>query len=174
MINYTQIENDLKTWIKSVTGLANDKVISQNDNHHSPLGQYATVRIFDAEVIGHDTFNATSGLNDTVNLNYNGVRRIMVGINIYRDDTVTAQNQMGKLISSFNRLDTSFYFQDKGLGMISSSEVRDLPERINNNWEERKQADFFFYLNDVELVNVEAITKIAGNGFGVDYIVSEN
>ena len=174
MINYTTIENNIKNWIRTETGLSSGNVISQNDNHPRPIGQYATVRIFDAVVIGHDTFTTTNSINDTVNLNYKGLRRIMVGVNIYRDGTVTAQNQMARLVSSFNRIDTGYYFSDLGYGIINSSEIRDLPELVNNNWENRKQCDFFIYVTDDETINIEAITKVSGNGFDTPYIVDSS
>lgn len=171
MINYTTIENQLKTWIKTETGLADTHVISQNDNHPRPIGQYATVRIFDAIAEGHDTYNAIASANNTVNLNYSGVRRVMIGVNIYRDGITTAQNQMAKLVSSFNRVDTGYYFQSLNLGIINSSEIRDLPELVNDVWENRKQCDFFIYVNDEETINIESIEHISGTGFDVPYSV---
>jgi len=171
MIDYTTIENEIKTWIKATTGLYDGLVISQNDNHARPVGQYATVRIFDAVKLGHDTYTAIASINNTVNLNYSGVRKIMIGINIYRDSIETSQDQMAKLVSSFNRLDTAIYFESLNMGIIDSSEVRDLPELVNDNWEERKQCDFFIYVVDDETVNVESIEHISGNGFGSPYKV---
>lgn len=171
MIDYKTVEIIIKTWVKSVTGLANDKVISQNDNHARPTGQYATVKIFNPKIIGHDTYKVTNAANNTVDLNYGGVRELMIGINIYRDDTETAMNQMAKLTSSFNRLDTQIYFNSLNIGIINTSEIRDLSSVINELWEERRQADFFLYANDADVVNVEAIMKIAGTGFDTDYIV---
>ena len=169
MIDYTQIENDLKQWIRTVCGFGGGFVISQNDNNPRPLDQYATVKIYDAQVIGHDTFNATAAPLGTVDLNYSGVRKIRIGVNIFRDGTETVQNQMAKLTSSFNRFDTQIYFKSKNMGIIESGEVIDLPELVRDKWEERKQCDFFVYVNDEETQNVEAIEKLAGTGFGTAY-----
>jgi hypothetical protein len=168
MINYTEIENILKTWIKTVTGLGNGNVISQDDNHARPQGQYATIKILDPLVIGHDTYNATNSINDTVNLNYVGVRKLMVTVNIYRDD---AMQKMAQLESSFNRLDTQIVLRAANLGIINSSDTRDLTSLVNDIWEQRRQADFFFYAEDKDTINVEAITKIAGKGFDTPYLV---
>jgi len=169
MIDYTLIENNLKQWVRSATGLGGGFVISQNDNNPRPIGQYATVKIYDAQVIGHDTYNATAAPLDTVNLNYTGVRKIRIGVNIFRDGAETVQNQMAKLTSSFNRIDTQIYFQSKNIGIIESGEVIDLPELVRDKWEERKQCDFFVYVNDEETKNVESIEKLAGVGFGTAY-----
>lgn len=171
MINYTNIENDLKEWIRTVTGLGTGYVISQNDNNPRPTGQYATIKIYDAQTVGHDTYNATSAINNTVDLNYKGVRRIRIGVNIFRDETDTVQNQMAKLISSFNRNDTAIYFESLNMGIIESGQVVDLPELVRDKWEERKQCDFFIYLNDEETQNVESIEKISGVGFNTPYQV---
>lgn len=169
MIDYTLIENQIKTWVKNETLLADSQVISANDNHTRPTGQYVTVKIYDAVKIGHDTYNAIASTNNTVNLNYSGVRKIMISINLFRDGLDTAQNQMAKLVSSFNRIDTGIYFESLNMGIIDSSEVRDLPSLVNNNWEERKQCDFFIYVVDNDTVNVESIEHISGNGFGSPY-----
>jgi len=172
MIDYKAIEIVLKTWIKSVTDLGNANVISQNDNHGRPTTQYATIKVYDGVVIGHDTYTTTNAPLDTVDLNYSGVRKIMVSVNIYKDDTVSAMEQMAKLVSSFNRLDTQMVFTSAKIGIINSSEIRDLTSLVDNNYEERRQADFFIYANDNDVINVEAIMRIAGNGFGVDYTVN--
>ncbi len=175
MIDFIALNNQMKTWIKDVTSLDNGHVINQNDNNPRPIGQYATVRIFDPIELGHDTTNIIDAVNDTVDINYQGVRQIMVGINIYRDDTVTPINTalsvMASLKSSLNRVLTKEYFAGLNIGIINASATRELSSVVNQNWESRKQADFFFYINDISVENIEAITKISGTGFGTNYIV---
>ena len=168
MIDYTEIENQVKAWIKTVTSLSNANVISENDNHARPSGQYATVKLTDPLVIGHDSYKVTNSINDTVDLNYTGVRKLMISVNVYRDDAI---QKMASLSASFNRLDTQIYFRGINLGIINSSETRELTSLVNDKWEERRQTDFFFYAEDKEVVNVEAITKISGTGFDTPYLV---
>lgn len=171
MINFTVLNNNMKTWIKDVTGLTNAQVINQNDNNPRPIGQYATVRIFDPIELGHDTTIIEDAVNNTVDINYQGVRQIMVGVNIYRDGANSALSVMAQLKSSLNRIDTKAFFAGLEIGIINGSATRDLSAVVKEDWEERRQADFFFYINDVEVENVEAILKISGEGFGTPYIV---
>jgi len=175
MIDFNTLENQLKTWIKTVTGLADDAVISQYDNHPRPTGQYATVRIFDPEVIGRDDKIYKTGIPiNTVDITSSGLRKLMVSVNIYRNGTNTTLEQMSKLVSSFNSVTIHDYFQSIDLGVINSSPTRDLTSIVNDLWEERKQTDFFFYATDTDIENIESIEKISGTGFGRSYLVENN
>lgn len=171
MIDFVTLNNDMKTWIKNVTGLDNGHVINQNDNNPRPIGQYATVRIFDPIELGHDSTIITDSINNTVDINYQGIRQIMVGINIYRDGVNTALTLMAQLKSSLNRVAQKEYFKALDIGIINASQTRDLSTVVKEDWEERRQADFFFYINDFETENIEAIVKVSGEGFGVPYLV---
>lgn len=161
MIDFDQLYNDTATWVKTVTGLTDANVIPQNDAGVRPSGQYATIRVLDPEKIGHDSYKITTNAIDdtTVDINYDGIRRVMISINIFRGDALGA---MDKLKSSFDRVLTQEYFAGKNIGIINSSETRDLSDVVNSAWEERRQADFFFYVTNLETETLEAIETVTG------------
>jgi len=172
MIDYAQLQAYLTTWVRDVTGLNINHVIPQNDTGPRPKGQYATIRVFDPVKIGHDAYTVTEGTVDptTADFNYAGLRRIMVGINVYRGDAI---GTMGSLKASFDRVLTQEYFAGKDIGIINTSETRDISEVIDGKYEERRQADFFFFLTNTATENIEAIENIAGNNLidGTTYSV---
>lgn len=172
MINFIQLRKDLKQWVRDVTALDSGHVINQNTDGTTPTGQYATVRVLDPIKVGHDTKEYSSAANDTVDINYEGLVKIMVSVNIFRENgDITPLSQMALLKSSFHRVTTQDYFVSKELGIIDTSETRDLSSVINAKWEERRQADFFFYMTSTATENVTAIIKVAGEGFGIPYEV---
>lgn len=172
MIDYIQLRNDMKAWVRDVTGLDNGHVINQNSKGTTPTEQYATVRVLDPIRIGHDTKTYSDAVNDTVDINYEGLVKIMVSVNVYRENgNITPLSQMALLKGSFNRVSTQDYFRGKDIGIIDSSETRDLSSVFNDAWTERRQADFFFYMTDNEVENVTAILKVSGTGFGEPYDV---
>lgn len=172
MIDFGQLQADLTTWVRNATGLDANHVIPQNDTGPRPKGQYATIRVFDPTKIGHDAYTITEGTLDptTADFNYYGLRQIMVGVNIYRGDALGA---MTKLKASLDRVLTVEYFSGKNIGIINTSETRDLSEPVNGKYEERRQADFFFFLTNQDTENIEAIESIAGTNLidGKPYLV---
>lgn len=172
MINFIELRNDLKSWVRNTTGLDSRHVINQNSKGVTPTGQYATVRVMDPMRIGSDTKEYANADNDTVDISYIGLVKIMVSINIYRENgNITPLSQMAKLKASFDRVTTQDYFRSKNIGIIDSSESRDLSSVFNDAWIERRQTDFFFYVEDTDTENVTAIMKVDGKGFGIPYEV---
>ena len=173
MIDFAQLQADLTTWVRDVSGLDVNHVIPANDNGARPLDQYATIRVLDPDTIGHDAYTyKTNAIDPTsVDINYNGLRQIMVSINVYRGDALGIMN---KLKSSFDRVLTQDYFESKDIGIINTSATRDLSADVNGAWEERRQTDFFFFLIDEETETVEAIETIKGTNLidGKDYTVT--
>jgi len=179
MIDFIQIENDLIAWVKSISGLDDGHVIPSNDKGVRPLGQYVSLRILDPIKIGHDAFKFETNISDptSVDILYNGLRQIMVSVNVYRDGTNTALALMASLTSlktSLDRVLTQDFFSAQKLGIINTSETRDLSEAIKGQLEERRQTDFFFYITDTETETVEAIETITGTNLidDEDYIVT--
>lgn len=173
MIDFAQLQKDLAAWVRNVTALDSGHVIPQNDTGPRPTGQYATIRIMDPEKIGHDPYKTVTNTLDptSVDINYGGLRQIMISINVYRGD---ALGIMTALKSSFDRVLTQEYFAGKNIGIINTSATRDLSDTINGAWEERRQADFFFFLTNEDTETVEAIEIIKGTNLidGSDYTVS--
>ena len=172
MLDFIQLRNDVKKWVRDVTGLDSSHVINQNSKGTTPTGQYATVRILDPIRIGSDTKTYSDAANDTVDINYEGLVKIMVSVNIYRENgNITPLSQMALLKASFNRISTQDYFRSKNIGIIDSSESRDLSSVFNDAWTERRQMDAFFYLVDKDIENVTTILKVSGDAFGQPYDV---
>ena len=173
MIDFAELQKDLTTWVKNTTGLNSGHVIPGNDSGPRPTDQYITIRVLDPEAVGHDSYIVSTNLIDdtSVDINYKGLRQIMVSINIFRGD---ALGLMTSLKSSLNRVLTQDFLLEKHIGTINTSQTRDLSEQIEGTWEERRQCDFFFFLSDSNVETVEAIETIQGTNLidGSDYIVS--
>jgi hypothetical protein len=173
MIDFAQLQADLTGWVRTASGLDVNHVIPQNDGGPRPSGQYATVRVFDPVKIGHDPYSMTTNLLDdtSVDINYSGLRQIMVGINVYRGDALGA---MEKLKSSLDRVTIQDYFRAKDIGIINTSETRDLSEVVNGSYEERRQTDFFFFVTNNDTETVEAIETVKGTNMidGSSYTVT--
>lgn len=161
MIDFAQLQIDFNTWVKTVTGLDNNHSIPQNDTGARPSGQYAALRIMSPEKIGRDAYQTVTNTLDptSVDINYNAMFQIMLSVNVYRGDALGTIN---KLKTSLDRVLTQEYFAGKGIGIINASATRDLSDTINGSWEERRQADFFFFITDEETETVEAIETITG------------
>jgi len=162
------LSNYFKEWIRTVTGLDNNHVISLNTTAPRPQGQYVAINILNIRKIGENEVKYITKPNNFVDVDRSGVFEIMLSMDVYRGE---AFNILSSLINSTDEVWTTEFFSAKSIGIINQSASRDLSREINNSWEERLQCDFFFYVTDNRTETVETIEHISGNGFGQNYSI---
>ena len=135
-------KESIRTWIVTTTAFADNKVIFSHGKGPRPKGQYAILNITTSTKLGEDVRTETREGNGDIRADYSGPRKLMVSINVYRND---AMNKMIKLKSSLDKILTQDYFNNLDIGIVEQSDVRDIPEQIGKSWENRSQCDFFFH-----------------------------
>lgn len=173
MINITNIENTLVSWLElAVLGL---KVIIANQNKPRPVDPtlYATIHIMQSDPQGVAETDMTFVPDDfSVDVDYSNVEELMVSINTFRAGSYQLATQ---LKDSLAKVTVHDLLTDGGLGYLRTGGVRDLTIEVNKKLEERGQFDCFFSTRSLESENIETIRKIEvtdeldGSTFQVDH-----
>lgn len=115
-----------------------DYTIIAKQNSPRPSGPYATVDLAFHEELGwpvisyqnEGTLDLTENIENNNNISYS--------INFFRENAV---DNARKVKNALKRSSINELFRSINVGLISSSEVREISEPIENGWEERSQFD---------------------------------
>jgi len=164
-MTYDDFKKNIRTWV--VNTLSIEVIFSHGDGPR-PNDQYAVVNILSISKPIEDVRNEIRQGNGDITASYEGIRKAMVSINIYRDEST---EQMVKLKSSLSKILTQDYFNNLDIGIVEPGQTNRIPEQIGKSWENRSQCDFFFhYLPDIEsdqdiseIKHVEVTNEINGD-----------
>lgn len=154
MLNITNIESALYTWVFGVLGIT---TIFDKPNAPRPTTAYALIHIAQTVPQGIAESIETIGADDTVDVDYSNLESLFISINIFR--TGGYQNAT-KLKDSLARVTVTDQLYASGLGYERATGVRDVAAEVNMQWEERGQFDVFFFTRSLDEENIEAIKKI--------------
>ena len=154
MLNITEIENALYEWVFNVTNL---QVIFANQNAPRPTTPYVLIHIVQSTPLGIEESRETLLIDNSVDIDYSNVEELFISINVYYAD---AYQTGTKLKDSLGRVTVTDDLFSHGIGYLKTSDVRDMPEVINKQWEERSQFDCFFIVRSLDTENIESIRQI--------------
>ena len=173
-MTFNEFEQAIRDWIVNVLGLADTKVIFSHGAGPRPEGQYAILNIVTTDKLGEDVRIEERQIGGDIKADYLGPRKIMVSVNIYRDDVM---QKMITLKSSLDRIIAQDYFNELNIGIVEDSDIRHIPEQIGKAWEDRSQCDFFFHAvftdtdEDIsEIKQIEITNEINGEVINVSDI----
>lgn len=158
------IEEALQKWVKKELCIES---IFAHQNAPRPEDQYALINLVGNTVIGHCESLATAvdpvspETVRTINLEHSNVWHLMASINVYRGGQKGgAFSQVVKLRDSICKITVKDQMWDDGLAFIETSDVRDIPEVIDKEWEQRAQIDFFFYVRSLDEESINEIKEV--------------
>lgn len=134
--------------------------IKAKDNGPRPIGPYADVDFLaDLSIGWEQKEQEDSGLD--VSNTIMGAREITFSIGFYRD---SAKDNARKVRTAFNRQTVYESLFLAKLGLVARSEVRDVSERLEENWEERAQFDLTLSAvgSDEEIIRAIQFVTIDG------------
>jgi len=155
-MTYNALKQNIRTWIVNTLNI---EVIFSHGSGPRPKNQYAVMNILSIEKLIEDVRTETRLVGGEIQADYKGVRKVIVSINIYRDNT---NEQMIKLRSSLSKILTQDYFNNLDIGIIEPNQINHIPELIGKSWENRSQCDFMFnYIPTVDAdIDISEIKKI--------------
>lgn len=154
MINIINIENALYTWASGVSGIT---TIFAHPNAPRPTDPYVLINVVQSTPVGIEESKSTLLVGDSVDIDYSNVENILVSINTYYTG---AQQAATKLKDSLGRVTVNDQLFAAGLGYSRATTVNNIPEVINNQWEERSQFDCFFFVRSLDSENIESVQQI--------------
>lgn len=154
MLNITNIEDALYTWVTDVAALA---TIFAHQNSPRPTDPYVLINILQSTPLGREESEATLQIDDSIDVDYSNVEELFVSINTYYSGAFQTAT---KLKDSLGRITVQETLFGSGLGYLRTGAVLDIPEEINENWEQRGQFDCFFSVRSLDEENIETIQKI--------------
>ena len=171
-MTYDDLRKNIATWVKNVLAI---EVIYASGQGPRPKDQYVTINVTPSEKLIEDVRTETREVGGEIRADYEGVRKIMVSINVYRGEPMQA---MITLRNSLSKILTQDYFNSLDIGIIEPNAINRIPEQIGKSWEDRSQCDFFFhYIPDIdsdpdisEIKQIEITNEINGEMINVSDI----
>lgn len=154
MINQTDLENAVFDWIISVLDI---EVRVAHSKAKRPQVPYATINFITFTSLSTKGSSKRLEEDETVTITYATLNSLTVSINIFYEN---AYSNCIKLKHSLESVLVSEDLYSKGLGYLNTSDVRDIPSVINEEWEERAQIDVNFSVISEDTENIETIQKI--------------
>jgi hypothetical protein len=139
------------------------KAIIAHPNAPRPTVPYTLINIMTPTVIGdcEDKYEAIDPVAPetvrSIKAEYSHVYNLLVSINFYRDSAMAAAI---KLRDSVCLITVKDQLWADGLAFVTTSEIRDVPEIIDQQWEERAQVDFFFHSRSIEEETINEIKQV--------------
>jgi len=137
-INIAAIKTALHAWCTDETG---ELFIFTSQNAPKPTGPFGTIRINSNLTLNRAIKTNTREIDENITTDYEISGILMVSINTYKDD---ALQLISNLKSSLDKDSVIDYFNSNNIGILNQSEIRNINEVENKEWEERGQCDFFF------------------------------
>ncbi len=154
MINITDIEDALYTWVSGVSGIT---TIFAKSNAPRPTVPYVTIDIIQATPLSIAEPMYTLLVDDSIDVDYSTVEDVFVSINTFYED---AYQTATKLKDSLARVTVTDALFAAGLGYLRATSVNDMDTEIDSQWERRGQFDCFFSTRSLDEENIETIQKI--------------
>lgn len=154
MLNLDTIGTNIRTLVRELLGMAANTVRPADQN--APTGnttqQFATVKITMIQPTGQDDVvfaNVPNSNNVTETID--GQRLVMASVNFYRGDAFTKVSRLPGLLSTSA---ATARMRVLGLGLVGTSQARNLTAIQDTLSEERGQIDLTFHVAESEVVTI--------------------
>lgn len=162
MLNET-VNEFMRGIINLVTGEAEYAIRSHQDAPR-PKGNYATVHItLDDQLGWEETIMSDHELGLDIDFEKQSMRNITASLQFFREG---AYDTASKVKAALARESIQTLFNVAGLGLITRSDVRSIPEPLSSGWEDRAQLDVV--LNAVGS-DTEVVRSIQSVDIGAEY-----
>jgi len=157
MINISQIEDTLRTWVITVVDTM-EEVIFAFPNAARPNLPYVSINIAQITQTGLDeSISSLNVVDDSVDIAHSTMNELFVSINVF---SATALMHATQLRDSLSMVTVYEQLYAGGLGFRNAGTINKIPEEINKGFENRAQFDCFFYVRSLDSENIEVIKKI--------------
>lgn len=152
MINWTDIENKLYTWVSQISEI---NVIWANQNAPQPEAPYITLNIISINKVGgFDDLRYENG-----NFNRCGLRRITLSIQVYGKEGLTILTKLKDSLETFNV--EQLLKEDTQIGIMDATDINDTTIFLDTIYEVRYSMDVMFYIpNNVEITDMPSIDRV--------------
>lgn len=156
MLDLAVINDRVRTLIRELLSMPANSVRPAEQNE-APAGdisqQLATVKLTLIEATGQDDFVRTNQSAPSTNIteSVEGQRLVTASINFYRGDAYTKAARLPAVLSSSTATER---MKALGLGLVGTSQARNLTAIVDTNWEERGQIDVTFHITVAETTSV--------------------
>ncbi len=152
---------DIVDTIVDVDGFTIDA--KQPEDAPRPVGAYADVDFVSDTGIGWENRSLENNIgDDDITETIEGARQLLVSIGFYRDGSMDTAR---KVRTAFMRQSVLSTLRAAKVGMVDRSEVRDVSEVLESDWERRAQFDLTLSAvgTDIDIINSILIVSIDGD-----------
>lgn len=156
MADMKDINKKVRTLLRELLGMPANTIRPANQN--APTGddgdQFGTVLLTVISPTGQDDLQRVNEGGESLNVTETtiGQRAVMASVNIYRGDAFSKASRLPALLGKSYAIER---MQALGLGLVGTSQPRNLSAVVNTLWEERGQIDITFHVIDSETDSVQ-------------------
>lgn len=140
----TDFDKNIRTLIRTLLAMPANSVRPADQN--APTGtvsqQYATVKVIYQDATGSDEIRLANAASNNVTETIIGQRLLLASVNFYKGDAIAKARRLVTLLGSTQAIQL---MQQLGLGLVRTTQVRDLTALVDTKWEERGQLDIEFH-----------------------------
>lgn len=140
----TDFDKNIRTLIRTLLAMPANSVRPADQN--APTGtvtkQHATVKVIYQDATGSDEIRLANAASNNVTETIIGQRLLLASVNFYKGDAITKARRLVTLLGSTQAIQL---MQQLGLGLVRTTQVRDLTALVDTKWEERGQLDIEFH-----------------------------
>lgn len=171
-MTFEQIQKDARSWLVTVSGLDDNKVIFANQN--APKPEYDFI-VFNPSLLIKKFGNDEKVYNDDGTITVIQRRQADTSVNVYGPN---AQSIIQSIQDSLDLPVSEQYFDIKGFVFIAASEARNLTFLEDKKWQQRWQADFFIRFStqitpDIEDVGFIEEFEVNSNDLAPDHAIQD-
>ena len=151
MLDLKDLNKRVRALVRTLLDMPANTVSPADQN--APTGsvdeQFATVRLSVIKAAGNDEYRYSNKPADEVEEAVVGQRWVMASVNIFRGDAYSKAQHLIAMLSTTKAIQL---MQQLGLGLVNTSQARNLSTVSNTLFEERGQIDIELYvISDVRL-----------------------
>lgn len=161
-ITWSDVEDAIRAWVKSGSGLADAKVIWADQPGNRPSAPYVTIRIGDLLAIGHDSvthdYDDEADAGEEITFTVRGTREFTVTVQTFTSATVntgTAREYLSKVQTALSLPSVRSAFAAAGISAFDSGTLQNLSALRDAEFEGRAVLDVRFYV-------AEEVTEVTG------------
>lgn len=149
---WTTLENALRTWVKTGSGFADDKVIWADQDAPQPSGNYITLRIGDVSPVGPDELrtytHADADPGEEIELQAIGMREFVVSVQAFGTPTSgdgTARETLLNVLGALRLPSVRNALVAADLTPYQAGPVQNLSTLVQTKFESRAALEVWFY-----------------------------
>lgn len=153
-MNERDIKQALRTWIRNISRLADDKIVWSEQDVSRLSGQFITMRLGDLTALGsadevtHD-YDATRDAGQEIEITVNGQRSLVLSLQCFGEASQTPRSVLSTLKTSLSLPSVLDLFEAAGLSCYDTGPIQNITALLETIFEPRAAMEIYLYCSEI-------------------------